>query len=466
VIGSVDTALGSVDTAGGTQTGGSGPGSGVQSVTGIVPGLVDNTDPANPIILQQGIQSVTGASVNNTDPANPVIVDPFLLELGYGHGTAGTDDTLPTIGFWFDKATDADHAIGAGNVPNEWESEGAYNWISLDVYVYRATILDDETPSTCQLAVTVDGVATGVVVTLSSGSITNVRKQASASITLEDADRVGLAFVPDGHYTGGTLYCTAVIRASYGPPPAPPAPTPEPGPRLWLNARVGLTTSGGKADKLDDQSGNGQDAIASPQPGADRPTFNPTSTNGLAGLTFTPASALVGQGMEFLGANLYADGAPRTCFAVVRPGNGNSIFGVKGGTVFSFRRSTPLFGLYLITFGGPAQFAYTNGVAVNVQVTTPVDYSNTPVLCVWRCDGSTITLEVNGVHVATMTAAIGPETGSGPGYTLGNMGPNNDDGQLFFGDFNELLVYDGAQTDGQIERTKNYLATDWGITLP
>jgi hypothetical protein len=168
-----------------------------------------------------------------------------------------------------------------------------------------------------------------------------------------------------------------------------------------------------------------------------------------------------------LGADLYTDRAPRTCFAVVRPAAaGASIFGIKGGTIFSFRRSTPLFGLYLITFAGPTQFAYTNGVSVNVQVTTPVDYSNVPCLCVWRCDGPTITLEVNGVHIATTTVATGAETGTGPGYTLGNMGPNNDDGQLFFGDFSELLVYDGAQTDGQIARTKNYLATDYGIVLP
>jgi hypothetical protein len=177
MIGSVDTSLGSVETSGPSgQSGGSGPSTGVQSVTGIVPGLVDNTDPLNPIILQQGtVQSVTGASVDNADPANPVVVDPFLLELGYGHGIAGTDDTLPAVGFWFDQATDADHAIGAGTQVNEWEVGATYGWVALDVYVYRATILDDEFPSVCKLAVTVDGVATGAFVTLSSGSITNTR---------------------------------------------------------------------------------------------------------------------------------------------------------------------------------------------------------------------------------------------------------------------------------------------------
>jgi hypothetical protein len=466
MIGSVDTALGSVDTASGVAGGSGPPTSGVQSVTGIVPGLVDNTDPLNPVILQQGsVQTVTGDSVDNTDPLNPVIVDPFLLELGYGHGVAGTDDTLPTVGFWFDKATDADHAIGAGNVANEWEAEGTYGFVSLDVWIYHATILDDEFGSTCKLAVTVDGVATGVFVTLSTGTITNVRKRASLAVSLEDGDRVGLAFVPDAHYTGGALYCTAVVRATFTAPPAPPAPTPEPGMRLWLNARVGVTLSGSDVIGVADQSGNGQDAVPSASPGAGVPVFNPTSTNGLAGITFTPSSAIAGKGLEFRGADLYASDAPRTCYAVVRPGNGASIFGQKGGTVFSFRRTSTLFGLYLITFPGPSQFLYTNLVAVNVQATTPVDYSNTPLLVVWRTDGATITIKINGVLIATLTNTIGPEAGTGSGYCLGN-GQNNDDGQLWFGDINEFLVYDGAQTDGQQDRTTNYLAHDWGITLP
>lgn len=59
-------------------------GAGVQSVTG---NLVDNTDPANPIV--NGVQSVTGLNTDNTDPANPIVaisVDGVTIT---GSGTPG-----------------------------------------------------------------------------------------------------------------------------------------------------------------------------------------------------------------------------------------------------------------------------------------------------------------------------------------------------------------------------------------
>jgi len=46
----------------------SGGGSGVQTVTG---NIVNNTDPANPVV--DGVATISGNIVNNTDPTNPVV---------------------------------------------------------------------------------------------------------------------------------------------------------------------------------------------------------------------------------------------------------------------------------------------------------------------------------------------------------------------------------------------------------
>ena len=79
---------------------GGGGGGSVNSVTGVAPIMVDNTDPANPVVHfgSAFVETVTGTapvSVDNTNPAAPVVhVTGVLTSTHVDHFTAGAGQTV------------------------------------------------------------------------------------------------------------------------------------------------------------------------------------------------------------------------------------------------------------------------------------------------------------------------------------------------------------------------------------
>jgi len=78
----------------------------VESVTG---NLVDNTDPANPVV--GGVESVTGDGVDNTDPANPVITAVASVSAGANVTVDNTDPANPIVSATGGGSTQGKHMI-------------------------------------------------------------------------------------------------------------------------------------------------------------------------------------------------------------------------------------------------------------------------------------------------------------------------------------------------------------------
>jgi hypothetical protein len=241
---------------------------------------------------------------------------------------------------------------------------------------------------------------------------------------------------------------------------------PAPGPRFWFKADAGISLSGSDVTAWADQSGNGFNASDAGMPGGSRHLqFNPTSTNGLPGLTGSQAASP--QALIYTPGNVYTGGAPRTVFAVVKFG-GTGAFGSLGGFVFTFRRSAPEFGLGVFTHGPPDppghQVLYTDFSApTTIEATTPVDYSGQAMLLRWQTNvgGTTLSVFKNGVAISTVTNTLGGEIGD-TGFIIGSL--INDDGHAVFeGDINEIIGYDGVLSGGDITLTENYLKEKWGL---
>jgi hypothetical protein len=246
-----------------------------------------------------------------------------------------------------------------------------------------------------------------------------------------------------------------VLELPYGAGFGPAA-----GPRFWFDATRGVTLSGSNVTAWADQSGNALNVSDVGMPGGSRHLqYVASSVNGLPGLQgtqdFTPQSLI------YTGSNVYTGGAPRTVFAVVKPG-GPSMFGRLGGYIFTFRRSAPEFGLGLETVGGTDQRLYTDFTTI-ISASTAVDYTGTPILIRWQTDagGTNLQTYINGASIPQTSTTLGGESGN-VGFIVGSL-INDDGGQVFQGDTNEIIGYDGVLSAGDITLTETYLKSKWGI---
>jgi len=282
----------------GVSAGGSG---GVQSITGTPPILVDNTDPANPVISLDA-------------SASPL----FQLALSYGQGPAGNADLDAGDSFWFQA-----QSINGTPEPDqvhEWPVARDLAFIGLTVFVDDATIaLAGDEP---RFIVTVDGVDTIFQVNLTAGAHVQEPFQTNGVIAIPAGSRVGVRFDGSGIDAGSTLRCEIILDGAETGTPIPPPPIPTAGLLVdWQSENYVITppTSPGGSDaqgNLTDVSGNGNDVSTGGTLLIHVPTIVPNAFNTHPGIGATRANTF---GMTKVGPTWLAGNAPRT-FAVVLEG--------------------------------------------------------------------------------------------------------------------------------------------------
>lgn len=116
----------------------------------------------------------------------------LTLELSYGHGIPGVDDSLPesedTYSFWLSPTTTADILI-EGQV-REFDSVEAHRSALLTVRVDVATLNDG---ATLDIAITVNGVESAIAVTIPTGATADTTFQSTGAITVAAGDTVGVS---------------------------------------------------------------------------------------------------------------------------------------------------------------------------------------------------------------------------------------------------------------------------------
>lgn len=197
-------------------------------------------------------------------------------------------------------------------------------------------------------------------------------------------------------------------------------PVPAVEPEWWFEADSGVTVATSQVDWADKTSHH-RDVVASL---VGLPTFVPVGINGLPSFQSGDSTR-----MNFTGANIFAQGDPRTVIAVCRPAETSPGSGVGGGYLAAFRRSDRDFALGLWSSLIPAntQFVYTNCVdgANNIIVTPKTAFFDQDLLVVWEFDGANLTTKVNGVTLTVDQSVTGPEDGVATGFSLFGISCSN-----------------------------------------
>jgi hypothetical protein len=406
---------------------------------------------------ESSLGSVPTSSEDVDDDANTPGPFAACRDFSFGHGVPGTDDVLPnnpeaSSAFWITADTDSDHA--QVDQAHEWELGGAGSYLAIDVRVYLATLLDTGTPTVCKLEVTINGVATGVIVNVLDGF--TGRLQANAAVAFVDGDTVGLKWLPDANFNGGFLRVTATVCATHLAPTPIPPPAVIPGLGLvagWeTDPLVSTTTKDAVTNRISevtDGFGGGFDQVQAT--GARQPLWVPAVFNAYGGIQFGAAMDRI---LEYSASNLgLVDGQARTIMAVCKP------TGAAGGSLVVFKRATNYFGLELWKTGGN-QFFYGNGqfpTPVDIKATIPVDYGGNRIVVIWDWNGTIMKCRVNAVPIPLTTTVIGDETSVAPGVTLGNNnGVFGDRG--FIGEMAGAWIWDRslAATPGDTELAETY----------
>lgn len=252
--------------------------------------------------------------------------------------------------------------------------------------------------------------------------------------------------------------CTALMVeieiGPYAPPVVVTSITPSDEPAVpidawaWFEADQGVTEALGVATAIDDLSGKARHATAA---ALSEPGYVTNSINGLPAIDF---DIFDDERFENMAANIPA--GERTVICVARPD------GVIGGTLMAFRRTAGDWAAYMYEVGGsPPQFVWSDG-AVNIQVTTPVDYSGAAHLFEHVQDAANnLTVRVDGVTVATTTDTTSDEDGD-DGFVLGNRGPGGYT-QGWVGQVGAWIVF--ARVLSSVDRAQLllYLAK-WGVS--
>ena len=143
------------------------------------------------------------------------------------------------------------------------------------------------------------------------------------------------------------------------------------------------------------------------------PVFVPSGINGL------PSFRTSESRMVYTGANVFAQGDPRSVINVCRP---LAEFGNVGGYLTSFRRSDRDFalGLYNPTAPPTQQFVYTNCVDAgnNIRITPSIDFAGQDLLLVHEFDGVNLTTTINGVVMTVDQSVTGDEDGVDTGFSI------------------------------------------------
>ncbi|CAN5431015.1 hypothetical protein BH10BAC2_BH10BAC2_49680 [soil metagenome] len=235
---------------------------------------------------------------------------------------------------------------------------------------------------------------------------------------------------------------------------------------LWLRADKNVVTDiNNKVTTWKDISSNGFSVSQ----------YNPSNQPTLVSNAFGTNPAIFFDGVHgkyFLSNsqfNLMPAGNPRTVFIVgcidsLATANGGGDFPSAGGTIFTFRRSSPVFALQaakISTIAATGTYVYTAGLGTNSNATADRSFFHKSKVCefvdTYISSGSNTFLKLrqNGKPVAiTQTNSIVSDYGV-TGFTVGNR--EDFSGQDWQGYIAEIIVYDKELTEAEIEQTEKYL---------
>ena len=239
---------------------------------------------------------------------------------------------------------------------------------------------------------------------------------------------------------------------------------------LWLRADQGVSVLArglppiamGNLVEWDDQSGNGHNATVDPGSSSD-PIWVSNGINGLPAVQFDGTKWMDIAGQVITGQQF-------TVFAVIS--DTGAVSGGGSREVFSDYASTnPDGNVFLGTgseFSGPSRFAeFTDAFApvVTLHGATRGDVpSSIPILLAGESsstDGSVyldggLLFDNNGAPLGTMDTASA--------YTLASQGAGGTD--LWQGDIAELIVYNAALSDSQLNSVMEYLESKYNVPEP
>ncbi len=161
--------------------------------------------------------------------------------------------------------------------------------------------------------------------------------------------------------------------------------------------------------------------------------------------------------------NAVAAGSNRTVLVAGQAGATSN-----GGTMFTFRRSTPVNTNSQMLFGGTF-YVYSDGVTVNGDIPNPANATlneiRSPFVSVHKSVvGSQIGVDLNGVQRTVNGGVVASDTGT----TGFNVGSRDDQPAGTFdwnGQISEVLVYSRVLNTPENVIAENYLSSKYGATL-
>ena len=226
--------------------------------------------------------------------------------------------------------------------------------------------------------------------------------------------------------------------------PTPPIPTF--GLSLWLKGDAGVTQAAGFVSNWADQSGNGNDA--SQATGGLQPTFNPTSINGLPGLTFDGVASTM--------AGAFAPGSTGiSVIYVAKSGASLSSFGSilnsqggAGTTGIQWGFALGSDGSFGAGYGGPDESVSFGGIT-GVATESPFSASFVYDKVTWQMNGAASgSASDTSFPSGPFTYALGHDTGA----------PAN---SWFKGDIAEIIVYDHPLSAPDLATVQAYINTKY-----
>lgn len=220
---------------------------------------------------------------------------------------------------------------------------------------------------------------------------------------------------------------------------------------LWLDAALGISTSGGNVYKWEDQSGNGYDVVQATA--GDRPAFSATES----GINSLPAVDFGGPGaaeQEFMAS---ANGAftlaqPYVVFAVFKR---DSIVGASPCSRL-YAEYGGVDGTYYVNASGKSCIKSGTELAATADATTESWHVHSALY-----NGAASKLWLDGTELASGNAGTNAMTdGIRVGHSLGSNVSYYFDGQLA-----ELIIYNRNLSSIERKHVEDYLGEKYGITV-
>lgn len=247
---------------------------------------------------------------------------------------------------------------------------------------------------------------------------------------------------------------------------------------LWLRAdQQVITGTGNKVTNWNDVSGNNNNVSQSNT--ANQPVLIQNVFGNMPSVLFDGVN-----GKYFLNnttVNLVPAGSPRTIFVVGKMdcaavANGGGTFPGGGGTLFTFRRSTPIFGVQAVTVSPYGNFVYTGGLSTFSNETVADDFINTSKFTfvhtyISNGTGSHLQLRQNGQPVVvTPQSPCGSLSSCDPavndngtiGFTVGDR--EDIIGQDWQGYISEIIVYPSLLSAADIVQVEQYLSNKYFLS--